>query len=151
MKTFKIAFASVVALFTCLAAAQSISGESRLLSQCEFSYFYVGQLMQLRNNEGAAKALIRRSAMMTTANFMLNEVNGVIAGWKIRDFTLLRDPLKRDFDGGARDPIAFAADCDRKATPIAIRIRDSGKMLWGKSFDELQLGLFDKSRASLGL
>lgn len=151
MKIFNIAFASVSALLASLAAAQSISGESRLLSQCEFSYSYGGQLMQLQNNEGAAKALIRRSAMMTTANFMLNAEDGVIAGWKIRDFTLLRDPLKRDFDAGARDPLAFAADCDKKATPIAIRIRDSGKTLWGKSFDELQLEFFNKLRTTLGL
>lgn len=151
MKAFKFVAINAIAFFTSTAQAQSISGESKLLSQCEFSYFYAGQLMQLRNNEGAAKALVRRSAMMTTANFMLNEENGVIASWKIRDFTLLREPLKRDFDGGTRDSIAFTADCDRNATPIAIRIRNSGKMLWGKSFDDLQLELFNKSRATLGL
>lgn len=151
MKTFQIAVANIFSLFTCMVAAQSISAESKLLAQCEFTYFYVGQLMQLRNNEGGAKALIRRSAMVTTANFMLNEQNGTIAAWKIREFTLLRDPLKRDFDAGARDPMTVAADCDKNATPIAIRIRNSDKMLWGKSFDELQLELFNKSRASLGL
>ena len=151
MKLAKITAAFSLALCVEGVSAQSLSAESSLLSQCEFAYSYAGQLMQLRNNEGATKALIRRSAMMTTTNFLLNEEKGVIASWKIRDFTLLRYPLKRDFDAGARDPIAFAADCDRKATPIAIRVRNSGKTLWGKSFDEVQLELFNKYRANLGL
>ncbi|MHB8949839.1 MAG: hypothetical protein ACYC4S_12345 [Rhodoferax sp.] len=151
MKTSHIAFATIMSLFTCAASAQPISAESKFLAQCEFSYFYVGQLMQLRNNEGGAKALLRRSSMMTTANFILNEEKGVVAGWKIREFTLLRDPLKLGFDAGIRDPLAVVADCDRNATPIAIRIRDAGKTLWGKDFDELQLQFFEKSRKSLGL
>lgn len=151
MKSFRIACAWAVALSACLASAQSISGESKLLAQCEGAYHYVGQLMQLQNNEGGARAYIRRSSMMTVANFMVNEDKGVIAGSKIREFSSVRDPLKRNFDAGVIDPIAFIAGCDRNAMQVAINIRNSGKMLWGKTFDELQLEFFNKSRAALGL
>ena len=143
--------ACCLSLLGSVAAAQSLSASSKLLSECEFTYFYLGQLMQLRNNEGAAKAMIRRSAMLTTANFIQNEENGVIAGWKIREFTLLRGPLKREFDSGRRDPTGAAGVCDRDALKLANQIRDTGKTLWNKTFDELQLDLFNQSRKVLGL
>ena len=143
--------ACCLSLLGSVTTAQSLSASSKLLSECEFTYFYLGQLMQLRNNEGAAKAVIRRSAMMTTANFIQNEESGLIAGWKIREFTLLRDPLKKEFDSGRRDPTNAAGVCDGAATQLAIQIRNSGKMLWGKTFDELQLDFFNQSRKALGL
>ena len=151
MKAAQFFVACCLSLFGSVAAAQSLSASSKLLSECEFTYFYLGQLMQLRNNEGAARAMIRRSAMLTTANFIQNEENGIIAGWKIREFTLLRDPLKREFDSGRRDPTNAAGVCDRDAIKLANRIRDTGKTLWNKTFDELQLDFFNQSRKALGL
>jgi hypothetical protein len=151
MKSFQITFALSVTLCAAVASASSISNDSRLLAQCEFIYAYYGQLVQIQNNEGAAKAAVRRSTMMTTANLILNAENGIVASWKIREFTLLRDPIKRGFDSGTKDPLAATSDCDRNAIPIANRIRNSSQTLWGKSFDGLQLDLFEKSRKSLGL
>ena len=151
MNAVQFFIACCLSLLGSVAGAQSLNASSRLLSECEITYFYLGQLMQLRNNEGAAKAMIRRSAMLTTANFMQNEENGVIAGWKIREFTLFREPLKKEFDSGRRDPVSAAGVCDRDAIKLAIQIRDSGKTLWNKTFDELQLDLFNQSRKALGL
>jgi hypothetical protein len=151
MRKIQALIVGIFAVLSLSVSAQSISVDSKLLAQCEITYFYVGQLLQLQNNEEGAKALIRRSAMMTTANFLMNAENGVVAGWKIREFTLLREPLKRDFDSGARKPMTAAADCDRKAIPVAIKIRDTGALLWGKSFDALQLEFFNHARKLLGL
>ena len=151
MKAAQFCIACCLTLLGSAATAQSLSASSKLLSECEFTYFYLGQLMQLRNNEGAARAMIRRSAMLTTANFIQNEENGVIAGWKIREFTLLREPLKREFDSGWRDLTSAAGLCDRDAIKLANQIRDTGKTLWNKTFDELQLDLFNQSRKALGL
>ena len=151
VKAAQLFIACCLSLLGSAAAAQFLSASSKLLSECEFTYFYLAQLMQLRNNEGAAKAMIRRSAMMTTANFIQIEENGVIAKWKIREFTLLRDPLKREFDSGRRDPTNAAGVCDRDAVKLANQIRDTGKTLWNKTFDELQLDLFTQSRKSLGM
>ena len=151
MKAGHLFVVCFLSLLSGTAAAQPLSASSRLLSECEFTYFYLAQLMQLRNNEGAAKAMIRRSAMMTIANFIQNEENGVIAGWKIREYTLLRAPLKREFDSGRRDHVSAAGECDGAAIQLANQIRDTGKTLWNKTFDELQLDLFNQSRKAMGL
>lgn len=151
MKFLTVFSAFVLSLVGGLSAAQPISPASKLLSQCEFTYLYAGQLLQLRNNEGAAKAMVSRSTMLTVANFIHSEENGVIAKWKIREFTLLRDPLKQDFDSGKRDALSAAGVCDREAMPIAIQIRDTGETLWGKTFDELQIEFFDRTRKLIGL
>ena len=133
------------------AFGQSIDSQSKRLAECEFTYTYTAHVMQLRNNEGAARNLLNRAAIITTANFMNNEVNGIIAGWKIKEFTLLRDPLKRKFDTGAIDPVAASGSCDLDALPVAVKVRSNEKMLWGQSFDELKQGFFEKLRASLGV
>ena len=151
MKAGYLFFVCFLSLLSGTAGAQSLSASSKLLSECEFTYFYLGQLMQLRNNEGAAKAMIRRSALVTTANFIQNEENGVVAKWKIREFTLLRAPLKREFDSGRRDPVNAAGVCDGAAIQLANQIRNSGKTLWNMTFDELQLDFFNQSRKTMGL
>jgi hypothetical protein len=89
--------------------------------------------------------------MMTAANFMMNQERGVVAGWKIREFTLLRDPLKHGYDSGSEDPRKAVAKCDLSAMPIAIRVRDSRQKLWGMSFDELQQQHFEKLKVIVGL
>lgn len=119
--------------------------------RCEFIYSYTAQLMQLHNNNGAAVALFRRSAMMTTANFMLNEEKGVIAAWKIEKFKEIRPSLKRALDTGELNAIQEAGNCDKTAIPLAKEVRDTQPVLWGKSFDELHEGFFLKMKTSMGL
>lgn len=143
--------ATILWLIANVASAQSISAESKLLAQCENAYLYAAQLLQIQNNEGAARALVRRSSMMTVANFMMNEDKGVIAAWKIQEFRLLGASLNRDFHAGTKNFMTVVDYCDHQGMPIAAKIRSSEKVLWGKSFDELQLGFFEKTRKTLGI
>jgi len=71
-------------------SGQTLSKESRLLAQCEFIYSYTAQIMQIRNNSGAAISILRRSTIMTTANMMSNAVGEKIPAWKIKIWTEAR-------------------------------------------------------------
>lgn len=131
--------------------AQKISLESKVLGYCEFVYFYVAQLQQLRNNEGAAKAYLNRSAMMSTAFFISEEVDGTVSGEKIKASRTLGLNKKQDFDKQPESVVPEVAKCDKEAIGIATHVRSTGKRLWGKSFDELQAEMFSKSRGYLGV
>ncbi len=132
-------------------AATPLHKDSMLLARCEFIYAYNAQLMQLKNNIGAAQNIVRRASLVSTANMMLNEEGGVIAGWKIEKFNSVRAPLKRQLDSKEVSAIDAATDCDRTAIPIASATRNNSTTLWGKSFDELQDMFSSKFKNSIGL
>jgi hypothetical protein len=130
---------------------QTISNESKLLAECEFIYSYTAQVMQLRNNSGAAVSILRRSTIMTTANMMSNAVDGKIPAWKIKTWTELRPALKDELDSRRLDPLMQADRCDRDVMPIALNIRDLRLQLWGHDFDSLQHQFMKKLRTSTGI
>lgn len=132
-------------------ASESLGKDALMLSRCEIVYSYSGQLLQLQNNIGGALAIYRRTALITTAIFFLNQENGVIAGWKVRKMKELRVPIKSAFDTGSLDPLQEARACDKHAMPFASAIRAKRQMLWGKSFDEIQDLTFQKIKSSAGL
>lgn len=132
-------------------SAMAMSNDSKLLAECEFIYSYTAQVLQLQNNTGGAVNLLRRSSMMSTANLISNAHNGVVSGSLIRSWTELRPPIKNRFDTQRADPIAEATRCDRTVVPIAIKVRETQKMLWGKDFDDLHKTLFQELRSVLGL
>lgn len=137
-------------LLTATAEAQTISRESRLLAECEFIYSYTAQLMQLRNNSGAATNIIRRSSVMTTANFMSNMEGDRVPSWKVKIWVDLRPILKSKLENRTLDPLKEADRCDREVMPIALSIRDQ-KQRVGQDFDGHQQQLMVKMKASLGL
>lgn len=130
---------------------QTISRESRLLAQCEFIYSYTAQVMQLKNNSGAATSILRRSSIMTTANMMSNAVDEKIPAWKIKTWTELRATIKDELDSRRVDPVMEADRCDRDVMPIALKIRDLRLHLWGHDFDSLQQQFMTKMRTSTGI
>lgn len=138
-----------------LVGQQCFAGElhkhSLLLSRCEITYSYTAQVLQLQNNIGGAVAMLRRTTLMTTANFMLNEERGVIAGWKLQTFKDMRAPLKRAFDSGELSYMKEANSCDKNAIPIASAVRETRPILWGETFDALHDKFFQKMKTSLGL
>jgi hypothetical protein len=141
----------VILIFAFTTSAKAITNDSKLLAECEFIYSYTAQLLQLQNNTGAAVNILRRSSMMSTANLISNAQNGVVAASLIKSWTELRPYLKNQFDSQQMNPVAEATKCDKAVVPIAIKIRDSKKMLWGKDFDDLHKTLFQELRTSLGL
>ena len=152
MKAFVLA-SILVCIPMCAFSTPSnqLNDESRMLGYCEFVYMYAAQYLQIQDNEGAAKAYLNRSSMMTVAFFITSEDNGVISGEKIK---ALREPLvikKKGFDKKPESIFPEIAFCDREAMPVVTRIRNSGKKLWGKSFDELKSEMFSKSRENLGI
>ena len=132
-------------------SGQTISKDSRLLAQCEFIYSYTAQVMQIRNNSGAATSILRRSTIMTTANMMSNAVDEKIPAWKIKIWTELRPALKDELDSRRVDPVTEADRCDREAMPIALKVRDLRLQLWGFDFDSLQQQFMTKMRVSTGI
>lgn len=138
-----------------LVGQQSFAAElhkhSILLSRCEITYSYTAQALQLQNNIGGALAMLRRTTLMTTANFVLNEERGVIAGWKLQTFKDMRAPLKRAFDSGELSYMKEANSCDKNAIPIASAVRETRPILWGETFDALHDKFFQKMKTSLGL
>jgi hypothetical protein len=130
---------------------KAISNDSKLLAECEFVYSYTAQLLQLQNNTGGAVNLLRRSSMMSTANLISNAKNEVVSASLIKSWTELRPYLKNQLDSQQMNPIIESTKCDKAVVPIAIKIRDSKKMLWGKDFDELHKTLFQELRTSVGL
>jgi hypothetical protein len=132
-------------------SGQTLSKESRLLAQCEFIYSYTAQIMQIRNNSGAAISILRRSTIMTTANMMSNAVGEKIPAWKIKIWTELRPALKDELDSRRVDPVTESDRCDRDAMPIALKVRDLRLQLWGLDFDSLQQQFMTKLRASTGI
>jgi hypothetical protein len=129
----------------------ALPSESKKLGYCEFVYFYGAQLVQIDNNEGAAKNFLRRSAMMSVANFMLIEENGVINGAKIKEYRGEALMRKSDFDKNRNLVFKEISKCDIDFVPLALKIRSQNKILWSKSFDELQLEFFNKSMENLGI
>jgi len=131
--------------------AIEVSTQTKLLGYCEFVYFYNAQYLQMMNNEGAAKNMIRRSSIMTTANFIFSNENGVISGEKIKITREEGLKQKKRFDVDKLFALQEASRCDRDANPIAISIRNSEQKLWGKTFDELQSALYEESMKNMGL
>ena len=130
---------------------QTISQESKLLAECEFIYSYTAQVMQLRNNSGAAVSILRRSTIMTAANMLSSAEGEKIPGWKIRIWTELRPAIKSELDSKKVDPIAESDRCDREVMPIALKVRDKRLKLWGQDFDVLQQQLMTNLRATTGI
>lgn len=151
--TLMVRLAGLLSLL--LVGQQSFAGElhkhAMLLSSCEITYSYTAQVLQLQNNIGGALAMLRRTTLMTTANFVLNEERGVIAAWKIQTFKDMRAPLKRAFDSGELSYMKEANYCDKNAIPIASAVRETRPILWGESFDALHEKFFQKMKTSLGL
>lgn len=133
------------------ANSQTLSSESKILARCEFIYSYVSQLMQIKNNAGAAVNILRRSSMMSAANMISNATDGNIPGWKIKIWTELRPALKDSLDSKKLDPVAETARCDQEAMPIALKVRDQNLQLWGYDFDGLQQQFLAKMRVSTGI
>ena len=144
-------FFSTLYFFCNCACAVEVSTQSKLLGYCEFVYFYNAQYLQMVNNEGAAKNLLRRSSIMTTANFITSNENGVISGEKIKIIREEGLKQKKRFDVDKPFALQEASRCDRDANPIAINIRNSDQKLWGKTFDELQSAFFEESMKNLGM
>ena len=146
-----IFWALLLGLHATSVTGQTISKESKLLAQCEFIYSYTAQVMQLKNNSGAATSILRRSSIMTTANMMSNAVDEKIPAWKIKTWTELRPAIKDELDSRRVDPVMEADRCDRDVMPIALKIRDLRLHLWGHDFDSLQQQFMTKMRTSTGI
>ena len=144
-------FISILYFFCQSVYAIEVSTQSKLLGYCEFVYFYNAQYLQMMNNEGAAKNMLRRSSIMTTANFIFSNENGVISGEKIKIIKEEGLKQKKLFDVDKLFALQEASRCDRDANPIAISIRNSEQKLWGKTFDELQSALFEESMKNMGI
>lgn len=154
MQTYTLRFNFLLAAMcfvTSTHAAQSIDVDSKLIAECEFAYSYVGQLMQLNNNEGAAKNMFFRSTLMTTTNFFRNAQAQTIPGWKTEQLKKLRAPLKQKFDTNPNEALRQAATCDAQTSELVRRETNSNKSLWGKSFHELHTELFRGMLLKLGL
>lgn len=141
----------LISLTVTSSLAQTIGSESRLLAECEFIYSYTAQLMQLKNNSGAAISSLRRASIMTTANMMSSAEKGKISSLKIQIWTELRAPLKFKLDNKILDPIEESTRCDKDLMPVALNIRSQNLRLWGNDFDTLQKFLMDKLRSSTGI
>jgi hypothetical protein len=147
-----------IAAFLILSAA-SISALSdafltpagKTLGYCDFMYMYMAQLQQLKNNEGAAKAYLNRAAMMSVAFFITEEANGLVSGEKIKAARTPALVKKKSIDNNPDLIMREVKTCDLEGINLATQVRHSGKKLWGKSFDELQIDIFSKSRANLGI
>lgn len=149
----KINVTSLVFVLLCDSAfgQTTITPAGATLGYCDFMYMYMAQLQQLNNNEGATKAYLSRSAMMSVAFFMTEEVDGKISGEKI---TISKAPALARKTAIDKNPDLITADikkCDTEGIRLAKQIRSSGKMLWGNSFDQLHSKLFEKNMINLGL
>jgi len=131
--------------------AAPISAESMQLGYCEFVYFYSAQNAQMQNNEGLAKAYLRRSSMLTAANFLLLEEGGKISGEKIKKVRESALAAKPKFDTNPAYALAELKQCDNKSLDIASDVRRLGKKLWGKDYDQLQQEMFATNMQQLGI
>jgi hypothetical protein len=132
-------------------ASNNTDYETTTLAKCEFIYSYEGRYLLLKNNIDGAQNLLRRAALMTTANFMPNAINEVVPKGIIQHWTKLRVPIKQRFDTGQSSPIEEATKCDKDALPIAIKIRKNSTTLWNKNFDDLHELLFQRLKSLTGL
>ena len=107
--------------------------------------------MQIQNNNGAAVNLIRRSSMVTAANFFISQKDSVIDKETLRIWSDLRITLRQKIISKATTLEDELNNCDKVAIPISSQIRINNKNLWGKNFDELQKHLFDQYKIALGL
>lgn len=129
----------------------AISFESKILAECEFIYSYAAQTMQIQNNNGAAVNLIRRSSMVTAANFFIGHKDNVISKETLGVWRDLHTTLRQNIISKATTLEEELNNCDKIAIPISSQIRSKNKNLWGKNFDELQKHLFDQYKITLGL
>lgn len=127
------------------------SNNSKTLAECEFIYSYAAQTMQIQNNNGAAVNLIRRSSVVTTANFFINQKDNVINKETLDIWQDLRSTLRQKIISEATTLEEELIKCDKTAIPISSQIRVNSKNLWGKNFDEIQKHLFDQYKITLGL
>jgi len=142
----------IASLFIVIQAhAVQVTDENKKLGFCEFVYFYSAQSAQMQNNEGLAKSYLRRASMLTVANFMLMEQDGVISNEKIKATRAESLLIKPKFDINAKLVLSELAKCDSNSLPIASKIRDSNKKLWNKNYDELQQELFNQNLLTLGI
>lgn len=147
-KILKISLATLVFVS---GGANALSVDSRMLAECEFVYLYSSQLLQLGNNSGGSINFARRSSMMSAANIMLSAKNDVISKDIVKSWYDLRVPLKIKIEKSQNVLDAYIKNCENKAMPLALRIRDERKMVFGMDFDSLQMKFFQDHRKNLGL
>lgn len=132
-------------------AGPQISEESKNLAWCGSVYAYYAHVMQLVNNEGAAKNLLFRSSRAITANLFLNLRNGMVSGEITRQFTEVTSGLTKKFDTNQEKWMSEISGCDASTPDVITRIRASRTIWDGKTFDQFQDGIFTASRKQLGI
>jgi hypothetical protein len=130
---------------------QSVDTESRLLAECEFSYAYAAQIMQLKNNEGSAKNLLMRSTLMTATNFFRNSNGQFVPESKLNELKSVRPNLKMKYDQNPELAFRYAQKCDQSTDQLVAKEMNSGKKLFGNSFHTLHNELFRRMRSKIGL
>jgi hypothetical protein len=129
----------------------TLTSAGKTLGYCDFMYMYMAQLQQLKNNEGAAKAYLNRSAMMSVAFFMTEETNGSVSGEKIKAARTPALIKKNSIDNNPELIIKEIKTCDAEGIKLVTEVRGGNKKLWGKTFDQLHDDLFRKNMDALGL
>jgi hypothetical protein len=133
------------------AEAQTLQKESEKLAYCESVYLYAAQYLQIIGKEGAAKNVLARAARTTSANFMANEVDGVIAKEKIKQWRDIGRQVKPRFDPNPESVLNEVDVCHRDTNDLINAQIRSKKQLWGKSFPDLQAMMLNQYMNAMGI
>ena len=132
-------------------SSQILAPGSETLAYCEGVYLYSAQYLQMMGKEGAAKNVLTRAARTTSANFMANEVDGVISKEKIGKFREASRKVKPRFDANPELIVPEVDECDKNTKDlINIQIR-ARKLLWGKTFPELHEMMLRQYMGQMGI
>lgn len=140
-----------VLVSTTQARGQTISQESKTLAYCERVYMYSAQLMQLKNNEGAAKQAARRATMCITGNTFMNERDGVVSGKVVEQWRTAQQGVREEFDRNQQRVAVEVNKCDESTMPILQREMKTNKRLAGLTFQEVHQKLFEQFLQQLGI
>ena len=146
-----LSFTCAVALLPFSSHAQTLEKDSERLAYCESVYLYAAHYLQIIGKEGAAKNVLARAARTTAANFMANEVDGVIAKEKIKQWRDLGRRVKPRFDPNPASVLNEVDVCDRDTNDLINTQIRSKKQLWGKSFPELHTMMLNQYMNAIGI
>jgi len=131
----------------------TLSKTSVMMVECEAVYLWAAQLWARDGIKDEAKKLLKRGALVTASNFMLNETEGVVPGATLSLFKPITRKTKKRLDEAPN--ISFVRSeldhCRQSTKGVIDRLEESKKLLWGMSLAELSESLYLKGLASLKL
>ena len=130
---------------------KGLSEAEKILANCESVYTYGAHVAQMQNNNGLAVNLLFRTARTTTSLFMISEVNGKVSGKKIKQFKQIHAKIKSKLDNQRTTILQEISACDINALPITNQVENKQKILWGRSFQEIQEQFLGKLKLTIGL